>query len=189
MTDVSPRTHEPQRAESRRVPARGWRGFVTARKTAWIMAIIPLLIGIALIGAVGQSTWDRQATDDLPVGADSTIYGSAKSAPSDLSESRGYSRVRLSRANGAAKARCHEGSPSTAPIGIPSLVLSVHGSELLRNGRRRPCLCDQSRERRHRFAFDVIYRYHCSRRQLLHLRTGPGLQSVQLRQLRDRRTF
>ncbi len=72
MTDVSPRTHEPQRAASRRVPARGWRGFVTARKTAWIMAIIPLLIGIALIGAVGQSTWDRQATDDLPVGADST---------------------------------------------------------------------------------------------------------------------
>lgn len=53
-------------------PPRGWLGFATGRRTAWILALLPILLGLALIGAVGPGERDRLPTDQLPVGFDST---------------------------------------------------------------------------------------------------------------------
>ena len=53
-------------------PARGWLGFATGRRTAWILALLPILIGMTLIGALGPGERDRLPTDQLPVGFDST---------------------------------------------------------------------------------------------------------------------
>ncbi|HCX83975.1 MAG TPA: hypothetical protein DHV14_02315 [Micrococcales bacterium] len=50
----------------------GWIRFATGARTAWIVALLPLLIGGALIGGLGQAERERGATDQLPVGADST---------------------------------------------------------------------------------------------------------------------
>lgn len=51
---------------------RGWRRFATARATAYIVAIVPLILGLAAIVALGQGERERLATDQLPEGHDST---------------------------------------------------------------------------------------------------------------------
>lgn len=53
-------------------PPQGWLGFATGRRTAWILALLPLLLGLSLIGAVGAGERDRLPTDQLPAGFDST---------------------------------------------------------------------------------------------------------------------
>ena len=42
------------------------------RRTAWLVALLPLLFAGALIGLVGEADRDAGATDSLPRGADST---------------------------------------------------------------------------------------------------------------------
>lgn len=55
-----------------REQTRGWRHIATGRVSAYIVAIVPLLLGLAAIGALGQGERERLATDQLPVGYDST---------------------------------------------------------------------------------------------------------------------
>lgn len=52
--------------------ARGWRKFATGRVTAYIVAIVPLLFGLGVIGGLGDAERERSATDQLPEGFDST---------------------------------------------------------------------------------------------------------------------
>jgi RND superfamily putative drug exporter len=51
---------------------RGWRKFATGRVTAYIVAIVPLLFGLGVIGGLGDAERERSATDQLPEGFDST---------------------------------------------------------------------------------------------------------------------
>lgn len=71
MTDTST-PHSPEHATERRGLASRWRHLVTARRTAWIFAILPLLLGAVLAGVIGQAERDRLPTDQLPAGYDST---------------------------------------------------------------------------------------------------------------------
>lgn len=51
---------------------RGWRAFATGRVSAYVVAIVPLILGLAAIGVLGQGERERLATDQLPEGYDST---------------------------------------------------------------------------------------------------------------------
>ncbi|RYB94097.1 MMPL family transporter [Nocardioides oleivorans] len=46
---------------------------VTGRRTAWLVAVVPLLLAILAIGFVPEGEHDAKATDTLPQGADSTL--------------------------------------------------------------------------------------------------------------------
>lgn len=50
-----------------------WVRFATRARTAWIVALFPLLIGGLLMGLLGEGERDRLATDQLPAGYDSTL--------------------------------------------------------------------------------------------------------------------
>ncbi|HYF72877.1 MAG TPA: MMPL family transporter [Nocardioides sp.] len=45
---------------------------ITGRRTAWILALVPFLLALALIGAVGEGDRASRSTDSLPEGLDST---------------------------------------------------------------------------------------------------------------------
>ncbi|GAA1911480.1 MMPL family transporter [Nocardioides hwasunensis] len=47
--------------------------FVTGRRTAWLVAIVPLLLAVLAIGFLPEGEHDAKATDTLPKGADSTL--------------------------------------------------------------------------------------------------------------------
>jgi RND superfamily putative drug exporter len=47
--------------------------FVTGRRTAWLVALVPLLLAVLAIGFVPEGQHDAKATDTLPKGADSTL--------------------------------------------------------------------------------------------------------------------
>ncbi|WP_454301477.1 hypothetical protein [Salana multivorans] len=56
---------------SRHVPpptslADRWLHLATGRRTAWVVALIPLLLGAAIIGGLGEGERDRLPTDQLP---------------------------------------------------------------------------------------------------------------------------
>jgi RND superfamily putative drug exporter len=46
---------------------------LTGRRTAWLVALVPLLLAGALIGLLGEGERDAGPTDSLPRGADSTM--------------------------------------------------------------------------------------------------------------------
>ncbi len=46
--------------------------FITARRTAWLVALLPLLAAIAVMTLLGEAERDQLATDQSPEGADST---------------------------------------------------------------------------------------------------------------------
>ncbi|MET1059966.1 MAG: MMPL family transporter, partial [Nocardioides sp.] len=46
---------------------------LTGRRTAWLVALIPLLFAGALIGLLGEAERDASPTDALPRGLDSTL--------------------------------------------------------------------------------------------------------------------
>ena len=47
--------------------------FVAGRRTAWLVALVPLLVAIAVLALVPEGERDAKATDTLPAGADSTL--------------------------------------------------------------------------------------------------------------------
>ncbi|WP_121257457.1 MMPL family transporter [Nocardioides ferulae] len=47
-------------------------GAVTGRRTAWLFALIPLVLAVLAMGALGEGERDRLSTDQLPAGLDST---------------------------------------------------------------------------------------------------------------------
>ncbi len=47
--------------------------FVAGRRTAWLVALVPLLVAIAVLALVPEGDRDAKATDTLPAGADSTL--------------------------------------------------------------------------------------------------------------------
>lgn len=49
-----------------------WLALATGRGSAWVVALVPLLLGLAVIGALGDGHRDRLPTDQLPAGYDST---------------------------------------------------------------------------------------------------------------------
>ncbi|MBN8883322.1 MAG: MMPL family transporter, partial [Salana multivorans] len=49
-----------------------WPALATGRGSAWVVALVPLLLGLAVIGALGDGHRDRLPTDQLPAGYDST---------------------------------------------------------------------------------------------------------------------
>ena len=46
---------------------------VTGRRTAWLVALVTLLLALAVIALVPEGEHDTKATDQLPAGADSTL--------------------------------------------------------------------------------------------------------------------
>jgi RND superfamily putative drug exporter len=46
--------------------------FVTGRRTAWLVALVPLLLALAVLALVPEGDRESKATDTLPAGADST---------------------------------------------------------------------------------------------------------------------
>lgn len=52
---------------------KGWTHIATGRGTAWVVALVPLMLGILAIGLWGQGERDRLAIDQLPEGYDSTL--------------------------------------------------------------------------------------------------------------------
>ena len=47
--------------------------FVSGRRTAWLVALVPLLLALAVILLVPEGERDNSAIDNLPAGADSTL--------------------------------------------------------------------------------------------------------------------
>ncbi len=47
--------------------------FVSGRRTAWLVALVPLLLALAVILLVPEGQRDASASDSLPAGADSTL--------------------------------------------------------------------------------------------------------------------
>src|SRR5690349_21217509 len=45
---------------------------LTGRRTAWLVALLPLLLAGALIGLLGEGEREARSTDTLPSGLDST---------------------------------------------------------------------------------------------------------------------
>lgn len=45
---------------------------ITGRRTAWVVALVPFLLALLLVGAVGEGERDTRSTDSLPTGLDST---------------------------------------------------------------------------------------------------------------------
>ena len=54
------------------MPATSPHGLVTGPRTAWVVALIPLLLALAIIGGVGEGEREQVSTDSLPAGYDST---------------------------------------------------------------------------------------------------------------------
>ena len=52
---------------------KGWTHIATGRGTAWVVALVPLVLGILAISLWGQGERDRLAIDQLPEGYDSTL--------------------------------------------------------------------------------------------------------------------
>ena len=46
--------------------------FVTGRRTAWLVALVPLILAVLVIGGVAEGERDIKPTDSRPAGADST---------------------------------------------------------------------------------------------------------------------
>ena len=46
--------------------------FLTGRRTAWLVALVPLLLALAVIGGVAEADRPASVTDNRPAGADST---------------------------------------------------------------------------------------------------------------------
>ena len=53
-------------------PARGFVGAVTGRRTAWLFALLPLVLAVLALGLAGEGERERLTTDQLPAGLDST---------------------------------------------------------------------------------------------------------------------
>lgn len=53
--------------------------FLTARRTAWVLIVVPLLLAGALL-SLGEADRSRQVTDSLPVGFDSTLAAELRDA-------------------------------------------------------------------------------------------------------------
>ena len=47
--------------------------FITGRRTAWLVALVPILLALAVLALVPEGERDTSATDTLPRGADSTL--------------------------------------------------------------------------------------------------------------------
>lgn len=54
---------------ARRSPA----AFITGRRTAWLVALVPLLLAVLALGLLGEGDRPQQGTDSLPQGLDSTL--------------------------------------------------------------------------------------------------------------------
>jgi putative drug exporter of the RND superfamily len=65
---MSTRTLPPDRADEDRHPTSRLLG----RRTAWLVALVPLLVAIALIVGMGEGSRERSSLDSLPEGYDST---------------------------------------------------------------------------------------------------------------------
>ncbi|PFG20165.1 MMPL family transporter [Serinibacter salmoneus] len=83
-------TSQDHQSEAQDAPTRGWQAFALAPRTAWIVAVVPLLVGLGLIGGLGQATWERTPLDQLPAGMDST---EGIALAQELPESDGSSAV------------------------------------------------------------------------------------------------
>lgn len=60
--------------------------FLTARPTAWLVALVPLVLGLALVALGGEAERDRLPTDALARGADSTLAAELRAElPEDAS--------------------------------------------------------------------------------------------------------
>ena len=53
-------------------PSRGLVGIITGRRTAWAVALVPLLLAMAFMMGVGEGERTQTSTDSLPEGYDST---------------------------------------------------------------------------------------------------------------------
>ena len=63
-------------------PPRGWLGFATGRRTAWILAVLPILLGLFLIGFVGQAERARRRpTRSQPASTRPRRWSSPSSCP------------------------------------------------------------------------------------------------------------
>ena len=52
------------------------------RRTAWLVALLPLLVAVALIVGMGEGSRERTSLDNLPEGYDSTLgHRAARRAP------------------------------------------------------------------------------------------------------------
>lgn len=51
----------------------GWARRITGRRTAWLVALVPLLLAVAVLGMLGEGERERSALDTLPEGYDSTL--------------------------------------------------------------------------------------------------------------------
>ena len=54
------------------MPATSPHRLVTGPRTAWVVALVPLLLALAIIGGVGEGEREQVSTDSLPAGYDST---------------------------------------------------------------------------------------------------------------------
>lgn len=50
-----------------------WAARITRRRTAWFVALVPLLLAIAVLGLLGEGEREQSALDNLPEGLDSTL--------------------------------------------------------------------------------------------------------------------
>ena len=65
---------------------------ISGRRTAWLVALVPILLALAVIGLVPEGERESRATDSLPAGADST---SALSLAEQLPEDDGQVAIVL----------------------------------------------------------------------------------------------
>ncbi|MDT9593153.1 MMPL family transporter [Nocardioides zeae] len=77
----------------------GFRAIVVGRRTAWLVALLPLLLAGLLIGLVGEGERERTPLDGLPAGLDSTY---AAELAEELPESDGSVAVVLFTADSIA---------------------------------------------------------------------------------------
>ncbi|WP_244931936.1 efflux RND transporter permease subunit [Nocardioides sp. W7] len=50
-----------------------WATRLTGRRTAWLVALVPLLLAVAVLGLLGEGEREQTALDNLPEGMDSTL--------------------------------------------------------------------------------------------------------------------
>ena len=55
--------------------------FITGRRTAWLVALVPIVLAVLVIGVVPEGEREARATDSLPESSGSTLWRRTRAEP------------------------------------------------------------------------------------------------------------
>ena len=99
--------------------------FIAGRRTAWLVALVPLLVALAVLALVPEGERDGSATDTLPAGADSTL---AVELADQLPEDEGQVAIVLWTADEGSLDQAVQGDLTQQAVGLLSKAGGAQGA-------------------------------------------------------------